>query len=123
MDRLSVYKTYVSFSDGSGEKIRPIIILTDNSQELSFEKSVLAVYSFKEKFVNERKQEFYNKILYRIKDAKIAGLDPKLVSYANVADVRKYPFKDLLKEAQYLGNLSISDSLGVINKYNEYHSS
>lgn len=123
MDRLSVYKTYVRFSDGTDEKPRPIIILADDSSELSFEKSVLAVYSFKEKFTDKRKQEFYNKILYKIRDSKVAGLDPKLTSFANVADVRKYPFKDLFKEAQYLGELSEYDSLGVITKYNEYHSS
>ena len=120
---MSVYKTYVRFSDGTGEKPRPIIILADGSGELSFEKSVLAVYSFKEKFIDEKKQDFYNKILYKIRDSKVAGLDSNLISFANVADVREYPFKDLLKEAQYLGELSEYDSLGVVAKYNEYHSS
>ncbi|MBO1307427.1 hypothetical protein JZO70_14715 [Enterococcus sp. 669A] len=122
MDRLSVYKTYVEFSDGSGEKAHPIIILANNSTELSLEKYVLAVYSFKEKFNAKGKQDFYKKILYEIKDAEVAGLDPNLVSYANIADVRIYPFKNLLEEAKYLGELSIRDSLGVITKYNDYHS-
>ena len=123
MNRLSVYKAYVQFASGQGEKMRPIVILVDDSDGLSLDKSVLAIYSYKKKFNDEQTRDYYEKILYQIQDSKVAGLNPNMISYVNVSVVRIYPFRDLLEEAVFLGELSARDSRGVINKYNEYHSS
>jgi len=123
LDRLSVYKTYVKFADGSGEKLRPIVILVDDSDNFSSDRTALAIYSSKERFNNERTRDFYAKILYEIKDPGVAGLNKNLTSYVNVAEERLYPFRELMEEAEFLGELSARDSFGVMIKYNEYYSS
>lgn len=123
MNRLSVYKAHVQFASGRGGKMRPIVILVDNPNEFSLDKSVLAIYSYKNKFNDKQTRDYYKKILYQIQDPKVAGLNPNMISYVSVSDVRIFPFQDLLEEAEFLGELSAKDSRGVIDKYNEYHSS
>ena len=74
MDRLSVYKTYVEFSDGSGEKAHPVIILANTSTELSLEKYVLAVILSKKNSMLKASKIFTKKFCMNLKMLKLQDL-------------------------------------------------
>ena len=111
----SVYKYYVDFHDGSGDKRRPIVIIKINDD--NFEATAFGVYSHKAKF--EQKKDFYSNFLYEIQNPELAGLDKK--SYVDVSVLEKYSFLELLTGAEYIGQLSKEDVKGLKIKVKSFH--
>ena len=111
----SIYKYYVDFQDGSGEKRRPIVIIKIDDD--NFESTALGIYSHKDKF--EKKKEFYSEFLYKIQDLKETGLDKR--SYVDVSILEKYSLLELLMGAEYIGKLSEKDIKGLKDKFDSFH--
>ena len=110
----SVYKYYVNFQDGSGDKRRPIAIIKIDDD--NFESTALGIYSHKAKF--EKKKHFYSEFLYEIQDLKVTGLDKR--SYIDVSVLEKFSFLELLIGAEYIGKLSKKDIKGLKDKFDSF---
>lgn len=55
-------------------------------------------------------------------DVDVAGLDKRLISFVDVSGYEQFNLQEMVKTADYLGELSARDSRGLIAKYNEFHS-
>lgn len=107
-----LYLCYVGYHDGTGGKERPVVVFDGiDGNLLAFE--VLGVYSYKDKFEGKEYQEK----LYEISDLSAAGLTKR--SFIDVSLSYEVTFNDLFY-AKTLGNLSLEDIVGLINKYNDY---
>lgn len=121
LNNFSVYRAFVAFKDKPEDgKSRPVVIIkiSEDSNNIS----ALGVYSYKDKFIEKNKSKFYNSFLCRVDDIEIAGLDPELISFVDVSTYEHYNLKEMIEDAEYLGELSQKDSLALSKKHNQFHS-
>ena len=118
MNNYSIFKYYVDFKDGSDEKKRPIVVIKISDD--NFETTALGIYSYKNKFTENK--EFYLRFLYEIQDVEIAGLNLDKRSYIDISIAEKYSFQELLAGAEYIGQLSERDVIGLKDKINVFYS-
>jgi hypothetical protein len=105
MQKFEVYKGKVQYSDTTGSKIRPSIVIGISvNQSVVF---VLGVYSYRKWFNKDTSQKEFLEIF----DYEEAGLrEGSFVELKNVYDIPKFSFE----EFEFLGRLSERDAKRIV---------
>lgn len=104
IDDNDVVALYLAFSDGTGGKRRPILIVKNNHGLIDF-MSITSQYTNKSSYIKRQ--------YYPIQNWQSLGLFKP--SYIDIASINRAKLSDLQKlgEIHYIGQLSYSDTLGL----------
>jgi PemK-like protein. len=108
MNKDDVVTVYIAFSDGTGGKRRPVLVLKDESTKL-------LLYRITSKYKNKSKRIQHQ--YYPLLDWQAAGCNKP--SYIDIGDLASID-KSFLGEIKQLGRLSIRDIQGLKQFITQY---